>query len=34
MHPADLLGTVQKALIDRTGIDPYQIGQVVAGCVR
>ncbi len=33
LHPADLLGRVQKALIDRTGIDPKEIGQVVTGCV-
>ncbi|HEY1117251.1 MAG TPA: steroid 3-ketoacyl-CoA thiolase [Acidimicrobiales bacterium] len=33
MHPGELLGIVQKALIDRTGIDPSEVGQVVAGCV-
>jgi acetyl-CoA C-acetyltransferase len=33
VHPADLLGTVQKAVIDRAGITPGDIGQVVAGCV-
>ena len=33
VHPAELLGIVQKALIDRTGIDPAIIGQVVTGCV-
>lgn len=33
MHPADVLSQVQKALIDRTGIDPKEIGQVVGGCV-
>jgi len=33
MHPAELLGTVQKALVDRTGIDPSVIDQVVGGCV-
>ncbi len=33
MHPAELLGIVQKALIDRTGIDPNLVGQVVTGCV-
>jgi len=33
MHPADLLGTIQKELIDRTGFDPLEIGQVVTGCV-
>ena len=30
---ADLLGAVQKAAIDRSGIDPGQVGQVVGGCV-
>jgi acetyl-CoA C-acetyltransferase len=33
VHPAELLGVVQKAIIERTGIDPHEIGQVVGGCV-
>jgi acetyl-CoA C-acetyltransferase len=33
LHPADLLGAVQKAAIDRAGVDPKQVGQVVGGCV-
>src|SRR5919199_1802547 len=33
MHPADLLATVQKEVIDRSGIDPAEIGQLVGGCV-
>ncbi len=33
VHPADLMGTVQTALIERTGIDPGQVDQVVGGCV-
>ncbi len=33
VHPADLLGTVQRAAIDRAGIDPLEVGQVVGGCV-
>ena len=33
LHPADLLGHVQKAAIDRSGVDPGAIGQVVGGCV-
>ncbi|MGD9997362.1 MAG: steroid 3-ketoacyl-CoA thiolase [Ilumatobacteraceae bacterium] len=33
MHPADALGLVQRAIVDRTGIDPADIGQVVGGCV-
>jgi len=32
-HSIDLLGQVQKALIDRAGIDPKEVGQVVGGCV-
>jgi acetyl-CoA C-acetyltransferase len=33
MHPADLLALVQRAVIDRSGIDPAEVGQVVGGCV-
>jgi acetyl-CoA C-acetyltransferase len=33
MHPGDVLGTVQKAIVERTGIDPAEIGQIVGGCV-
>jgi len=33
LHPADLLGQVQKALIERAGIDPADVDQVVGGCV-
>jgi acetyl-CoA C-acetyltransferase len=33
VHPADLLATVLSALVDRTGIDPAEVGQVVGGCV-
>src|SRR3984893_3541237 len=33
MHPADLLGVGQKELIDRSGIDPTMVEQVVGGCV-
>jgi acetyl-CoA C-acetyltransferase len=33
-HAADLLGTVLRSLVDRTGIDPSEIGQVVGGCVN
>ncbi|MDE3203398.1 MAG: steroid 3-ketoacyl-CoA thiolase [Acidobacteriota bacterium] len=33
VHPAQLLGTALQALLARTGIDPAEIGQVVAGCV-
>jgi acetyl-CoA C-acetyltransferase len=33
MHAADLLAAVQRELIDRSGIDPAEVGQVVGGCV-
>ncbi|MGI8754277.1 MAG: steroid 3-ketoacyl-CoA thiolase [Acidimicrobiales bacterium] len=33
VHPADNLSTVQRALIERSGIDPAAVDQVVAGCV-
>jgi len=33
MHPADLLATVQRTALDRSGIDPAGVGQVVGGCV-
>ena len=33
MHPADLLGAVQVAALERSGVDPSAIGQVVGGCV-
>jgi acetyl-CoA C-acetyltransferase len=32
-HSADLLAQVQKELLDRAGIDPSEVGQVVGGCV-
>ncbi len=33
IHPADLLAAVQRAVVERSGIDPAQVGQVVTGCV-
>ncbi len=33
MHSADLLAAVQRELIDRSGIDPTEVGQVIGGCV-
>src|SRR5690606_32457786 len=33
VHPADLLATALKELVDRSGIDPAEVGQVVTGCV-
>jgi len=32
-HPTDLLGPVQMAVLERAGLDPAQVGQVVGGCV-
>lgn len=32
-HPADMGGAVLDALIDRTGIDPAQVEDVIFGCV-
>jgi acetyl-CoA C-acetyltransferase len=33
LHPADLLGRVQRAAVERTGVDPAAIGQIIGGCV-
>jgi acetyl-CoA C-acetyltransferase len=33
MHSLDLLGVAQRAVVERSGIDPAEIGQVVGGCV-
>ena len=33
VHPAELLSTVQQAVIERSGVDPAEVGQVVGGCV-
>ena len=33
VHPVELLGHAQRALIERTGIDPEDVGQVIGGCV-
>ena len=33
LHPAEVLAQVQSGLVERTGIDPNEIGQVVGGCV-
>jgi acetyl-CoA C-acetyltransferase len=33
VHPVVLLGTVQRAVIERSGIDPALVGQVLGGCV-
>ncbi len=33
MHSIDLLAAVQREVIERSGIDPLEVGQVVGGCV-
>ncbi len=33
LHPADLLGVVQRAAVERARIDPALVGQIVGGCV-
>ena len=33
LHPADLLGVVQRAAVARAGIDPAAVGQILGGCV-
>ena len=32
-HSIDVLGTVQKELFERSGVDPKEVGQVVGDCV-
>jgi acetyl-CoA acyltransferase len=32
-HPAKLLSTCYSELLDRTGLDPLEVGDVIAGCV-
>jgi acetyl-CoA C-acetyltransferase len=32
-HPATLLGKVYQGLVDRSGIDPAEVEQVIGGCV-
>jgi acetyl-CoA C-acetyltransferase len=33
LHPVELLGVAQRAVIDRAGVDPSEIEQVIGGCV-
>jgi acetyl-CoA C-acetyltransferase len=33
LHPARLLAAVQQAVVERAGIDPQEIEQVIGGCV-
>jgi acetyl-CoA C-acetyltransferase len=32
-HPIDMLGPVQQAVLDRAGVDPRDVGQVVGGVI-
>jgi acetyl-CoA acyltransferase len=34
LHPSNLLARNYKELIDRSGIDPLEVGDVIAGCVQ
>jgi len=33
LHATELLGSIQKALIDKAGVDGAEIEQVIGGCV-
>ncbi len=33
LHPADLLGAVMQAAVQRSGVDAKEVGQVIGGCV-
>lgn len=33
LHPADLLGSVQRACIERGAVPPDAVGQIIGGCV-
>ncbi|MGW0176244.1 steroid 3-ketoacyl-CoA thiolase [Rhodococcus sp. NPDC003322] len=33
LHAAEILGTAQKGIVDRAGIDPLLVEQVIGGCV-
>ncbi len=33
VHPADLLATTLRALVDRTGVNPADVDDLIAGCV-
>jgi acetyl-CoA C-acetyltransferase len=32
-HPIDMLGPLQAAVLDRAGLDPALVGQVIGGCI-
>jgi acetyl-CoA C-acetyltransferase len=33
LHPAELLGVAQRGVVERSGLDPTRVEQVVGGCV-
>jgi len=33
LHAAEILGAAQQAIIDRSGLDPHAVEQVIGGCV-
>jgi acetyl-CoA C-acetyltransferase len=33
LHATELLGAVQKALVDKAGVDPAEVEQLIGGCV-
>lgn len=33
MHAADLLAVAQRAVVERSGIDPGEVDQLVGGCI-
>jgi len=33
LHPARLLGTIQRGILERAGVAPIEVGQVIGGCV-
>jgi acetyl-CoA C-acetyltransferase len=34
VHSCDLLGIAQREIVARSGIDPAEVGQVIAGCIN
>ena len=32
-HPIDMLGPIQRQVLERAGVDPKEVGQVVSGCI-
>ena len=34
LHPTELLGAVQRAVVEKAGVDPAEVEQVIGGCVK